>query len=128
MCLRDFRAEPVANMAAEYTSIGKKAYAKDSTWSGSAQAEAGGWRRSSDDWAKTAAAGYKAASLACKDLPEAIFDEREADLEMLKMNGPPITALEENKAKLMFHTNQMLRNLTSYNSEPTVRRMIEAVP
>ena len=46
---------------------------------------------------------------------------------MLK-SQPPVTVMEENQAKLMFHTNQMLRNLAYYNSTPAVRRMIEAMP
>jgi hypothetical protein len=58
---------------------------------------------------------------------EHITTEREADQDMLK-SQPPVTVMEENKAKLMFHTNQMLRNLAYYNSTPAVRRMIEAMP
>ena len=36
--------------------------------------------------------------------------------------------MEQNKAKLMFHVNQMLRNMTYNNSTPPVRRMVEATP
>ena len=125
LCLRDYRTEPVGAMSlqkASYTTSGKTAYAKDSTWQGPAQAGADDvWRRSPEDWAATAAAGYKTAHDACPKVPEAtnehITTEREADQDMLK-SQPPVTVMEENKAKLMFHTNQMLRNLAYYNSTP----------
>ena len=78
-----------------------------------------------------AAAGYKTAHDSGPKVPEAtnehITTEREADQDMLK-SQPPVTVMEENKAKLVFHTNQMLRNLAYYNSTPAVRRMIEAMP
>ena len=41
-CLRDLRSQSSATMAAQYSSVGRKAYAKDSTWAGSAQADADG--------------------------------------------------------------------------------------
>jgi hypothetical protein len=54
--------------------------------------------------------------------------ERDADLDMMKNLRQKVPILEENKAKLMFHVNQMLRNLAYNNSTPSVRRMIEATP
>ncbi len=36
--------------------------------------------------------------------------------------------MEQNKAKLMLHVNQMLRNMAYNNSTPSVRRMVEATP
>ena len=70
-------------MAAQCTSAGKKAYAKDSTWAGSAQAEADGWRRSPEEWTKSAAAAYKAVGAIHKDMPEAVDREREEDMELI---------------------------------------------
>jgi hypothetical protein len=61
LCLRDFRADPVGAMS-KYTTTGKSAYAKDSTWLGSEQSGADGpWQRSPQDWAGPASAGYKRA-------------------------------------------------------------------
>ena len=48
-------------------------------------------------------------------------------LDMME-NLPKVSILEENKAKLFFHVNQMLRNWAYNNSTPPVRRMIEATP
>ena len=133
LCLHDFRTEPVgATSMSKYTTSGKTAFAKDSTWLGPEQSDAdNAWRRSPHDWAIPASAGYKKAYEGCPVVPgptnEAITTEQDADLDMMR-NLTKIPILEENKAKLMFHVNQMLRNLAYNNSTPPVRRMIEATP
>ena len=59
-------------------------------------------------------------------MPEVVAREREED--MLLVQGPPVTILDQNKAKVMFHTTQMLRQLSYYNGTPRIRRMTTALP
>ncbi len=75
-------------------SVGKKAYAKASTWVSPEQSGADGWRRSPEDWMSSAAAACQAVG---PDETEAVARERVDDMQQ----WPVPTILDENKARFM---------------------------